>query len=49
LSALPFLVFALPAGFLADFVDRPWWLRLINVWLAAVAGGMVLLGVFGPG
>jgi MFS family permease len=62
LSALPFLVFALPAGSLADFVDRPWWLRLINVWLAAVAGvlailgfsgkltgGMVLLGVFGPG
>ena len=47
LSALPFFVFTLPAGFLADLVDRPWLLRLINVWLAAVAGVLAILGFSG--
>ena len=47
LSALPFFVFTLPAGFLADLVDRPWLLRLINVWLTTVAGALAILGCLG--
>ena len=47
LAALPFFVFTLPAGFLADLVDRPRLLRLINVWLAAVAGVLAILAFSG--
>ena len=44
MAALPFLVFTLPAGFLADAVDRRPLLQVINVWQALVAGTLALLG-----
>jgi MFS family permease len=47
LAALPFFLFTLPAGFLADLVDRPRLLRLINGWLATVAGTLAILGFSG--
>ena len=46
-AALPFLVFTLPAGFLADAVDRRLLLRVINVWQALVAGALAFLGFRG--
>ena len=47
MAALPFLVFTLPAGFLADVVDRRPLLQVINVWQALVAGTLALLGFLG--
>ena len=47
LAVLPFFVFTFPAGFLADLVDRPRLLRLINVWLTTVAGALAILGFLG--
>jgi uncharacterized membrane protein YjjP (DUF1212 family) len=44
-AALPFLLFTLPAGFLADAVDRRFLLRAINVWQALVAGSLAYLGL----
>ena len=46
-AALPFLVFTLPAGFLADAVDRRPLLRAINVWQALVAAALALQGFLG--
>src|SRR5258708_20024075 len=46
-AALPFLLFTLPAGFLADAVDRRLLLRTINVWQALVAGWLAFLGFCG--
>src|ERR1700736_3869133 len=46
-AALPFLLFTLPAGFLADAVDRRPLLRTINVWQALVAGALAFLGFRG--
>ena len=46
-AALPFLVFTLPAGFLADAVDRRPLLRVINVWQALVAATLALQGFLG--
>ena len=46
-AALPFLFFTLPAGFLADAVDRRLLLRTINVWQALVAGALAFLGFRG--
>jgi MFS family permease len=46
-AALPFLLFTLPAGFLADAVDRRPLLRMINVWQALVAGALAFLGFRG--
>src|SRR4029077_13202562 len=39
--------FTLPAGFLADAVDRRPLLRMINVWQALVAGALAFLGFRG--
>jgi predicted MFS family arabinose efflux permease len=47
MAALPFLVFTLPAGFLADAVDRRPLLRAINVWQALVAATLALQGFLG--
>jgi MFS family permease len=46
-AALPFLLFTLPAGFLADAVDRRLLLQAINVWQALVAGALAFLGFRG--
>src|SRR5215469_532677 len=43
-SSLPFFLFTLPAGALADKVDRPKLICLINVGLAATAVGLAALG-----
>jgi MFS family permease len=46
-AALPFFLFTLPAGALADMVDRKKLLLTTNVWLAAAAAGLAILGFFG--
>jgi MFS family permease len=44
LAALPFFLFTLPAGALADAVNEAKILRLTNLWLAGTAGALALLG-----
>jgi len=46
-AALPFFLFTLPAGALADMVDRKKLLCTMNLWLAGVAAFLALLGFFG--
>ena len=46
-AALPFFLFTLPAGALADMVDRKKILLTMNVWLAGSAACLALLGFFG--
>ena len=43
-STLPFFLFTLPAGALADMVDRAKLVRIVHVWLAASAAGLAILG-----
>jgi Arabinose efflux permease len=43
-ASLPFLLFTLPAGALADIVNRRKLLRLVNLWLAGAAGLIAILG-----
>src|SRR6266478_9003380 len=43
-ASLPFFLFTLPAGALADMVDRKKLLCLANVWLAGTAAGLAILG-----
>src|SRR5271157_5561149 len=43
-SSLPFFLFTLPAGTLADMVDRAKLVRIVHVWLAASAAGLAILG-----
>ena len=43
-ASLPFFLFTLPAGALADKVDRQRLICLINVGLAATALGLAVLG-----
>jgi MFS family permease len=43
-SSLPFFLFTLPAGALADMVDRAKLVRITHIWLAASAGGLAILG-----
>jgi predicted MFS family arabinose efflux permease len=43
-ASLPFFLFTLPAGALADMVDRKKLLCLVNLWLAAAAVGLAILG-----
>jgi predicted MFS family arabinose efflux permease len=43
-ASLPFFLFTLPAGALADMVDRKRLMCVMNVWLAAAAGGLALAG-----
>ena len=42
--SLPSFLFTLPAGALADMVDRAKLVRIMHVWLAASAGGLAILG-----
>src|SRR5206468_10114827 len=44
LSSLPFALFTLPAGAIADLVDRRKILSVVNLWQAAVAIGLAILG-----
>jgi MFS family permease len=43
-SSLPFFLFTLPAGALADMVDRGKLVAIMQIWLAAVAAGIAILG-----
>jgi predicted MFS family arabinose efflux permease len=43
-ASLPFFLLTLPAGALADLVDRKKLLCVINLWLAAAAAGLAILG-----
>jgi MFS family permease len=43
-SSLPFFLFTLPAGALADMVDRGKLVAIVQIWLAAVAAGIPILG-----
>ena len=43
-ASLPFFLFTLPAGALTDMVDRKKLLCLVNLWLAAAAAGLAILG-----
>jgi len=45
LSALPFSLFTLPAGAIADLVDRKKILGAVNLWQAAVAISLAVLGI----
>jgi MFS family permease len=45
-ASLPFLFFTLPAGALADMVDRKRMMFVMTVWLAIAAGGLALTGWF---
>jgi MFS family permease len=42
-ASLPFFFFTLPAGALADVVDRKKLLSLMNLWLAAMAASLAVL------
>src|SRR5271166_5493134 len=46
-ASLPLFLFTLPAGSLADLVDRKKLLCVMNFWLALSAGMLALLGAFG--
>src|ERR1700730_10858321 len=43
-ASLPFFLFTLAAGVLADKVNRQKFVCAINVWLAAIAAGLAVLG-----
>jgi MFS family permease len=43
-ASLPFFFFTLPAGALADMVDRKRMMFVMTVWLAIAAGGLAILG-----
>jgi MFS family permease len=43
-ASLPFFLFTLPAGALADMVDRKRLLCLVQLWLAGAAAGLAILG-----
>src|SRR5580692_9633315 len=45
-ASLPFFLFTLPAGALADMVDRRKLLRFMNLWLAVSAGVLAVLFTF---
>jgi MFS family permease len=45
-ASLPFFLFTLPAGSLADLVDRKKLLCVMNLWLALSAGALAVLGAF---
>jgi MFS family permease len=46
-ASLPFFLFILPAGALADIVDRRKLLWVTNLWLAAAAGSLAVLAALG--
>jgi MFS family permease len=43
-ASLPFFLFTLPAGALADMVDRRRLIYTMNIWLAIAAGGLAVCG-----
>jgi MFS family permease len=43
-TSLPFFLFTLPAGALADMVDRARLVAIMHVWLAVAAAGLAILG-----
>ena len=43
-SSLPFFLFTLPAGAVADMVDRARLVAIMHVWLAVAAAGLAVLG-----
>jgi MFS family permease len=43
-TSLPFFLFTLPAGALADMVDRAKLVGIMHIWLAASAAGLAILG-----
>jgi MFS family permease len=43
-ASLPFFFFTLPAGALADMIDRKRMMLVMTVWLAIAAGGLALFG-----
>jgi MFS family permease len=43
-ATLPFFLFILPAGALADMMDRKKMLYVAYIWLAVCAGGLAILG-----
>jgi MFS family permease len=43
-TSLPFFLFTLPAGALADIMDRGRLATIMYIWLAAAAGGLAVLG-----
>src|SRR3974377_1953353 len=45
-ASLPFFFFTLPAGALADMVDRKKLLFVMTIWLAAAAGALAIVGWF---
>jgi MFS family permease len=45
-ASVPFFLFTLPAGALADLVDRRKLLCFMNLWLALAAGLLAILGLF---
>ena len=45
-ASLPFFFFTLPAGALADMVDRKRMMFVMTIWLAIAAGGLALVGWF---
>ena len=45
-ASLPFFFFTLPAGALADMVDRKRMMFVMTIWLAAAAGGLAIAGWF---
>ena len=42
--SLPLFLFTLPAGALADIMDRGRLVTIMHIWLAAAAGGVAVLG-----
>jgi MFS family permease len=45
-GTLPFFLFTLPAGALADLIDRQWLMRIFNCWLACNAGVLAICAFF---
>jgi MFS family permease len=45
-ASLPFFFFTLPAGALADMVDRKRMMLFMTIWLGIAAGGLALCGFF---
>jgi MFS family permease len=45
-ASLPFFFFTLPAGALADMIDRKRMMLVMTIWLAVAAGGLAVFGWF---
>jgi MFS family permease len=45
-TSLPFFLFTLPAGAIADMMDRGRLVSIMHIWLAAATGGLAVLGWF---